>query len=55
MASQSERFCAVVETEEKLIIALDFGTTYSGVAFCFANQTDAKPIAIMNWPGKLPW
>ncbi|KAG6014764.1 hypothetical protein E4U54_004867 [Claviceps lovelessii] len=51
MASQSERFCAVVETEEKLIIALDFGTTYSGVAFCFANQTDAKPIAIMNWPG----
>ncbi|KAG6016208.1 hypothetical protein E4U43_004060 [Claviceps pusilla] len=51
MASQSGRFCAVVETEEKLIIALDFGTTYSGVAFCFANQTDAKPIAIMNWPG----
>ncbi|KAG6088700.1 hypothetical protein E4U15_005345 [Claviceps sp. LM218 group G6] len=39
------------EREEKLIIALDFGTTYSGVAYCFANQTNAKPIAIMKWPG----
>ncbi|KAG6024259.1 hypothetical protein E4U40_003407 [Claviceps sp. LM458 group G5] len=39
------------EREEKLIIALDFGTTYSGVAYCFANQTDAKPVAIMKWPG----
>ncbi|KAG6116280.1 hypothetical protein E4U14_000333 [Claviceps sp. LM454 group G7] len=39
------------EREEKVIIALDFGTTYSGVAYCFANQTNAKPIAIMKWPG----
>ncbi|KAG5956760.1 hypothetical protein E4U57_002313 [Claviceps arundinis] len=42
---------AAGEREEKLIIALDFGTTYSGVAYCFANKTDAKPIAIMKWPG----
>ncbi|KAG5928619.1 hypothetical protein E4U42_000334 [Claviceps africana] len=36
---------------EKLIIAFDFGTTYSGVAYCFANKTNAKPDAIMEWPG----
>ncbi|KAG5953321.1 hypothetical protein E4U53_006055 [Claviceps sorghi] len=47
----SEQLLATMESEEKLVIALDFGTTYSGVAFCFANQTDAKPVAIMNWPG----
>ncbi|KHN93782.1 Heat shock protein Hsp70 [Metarhizium album ARSEF 1941] len=39
------------ESSEKLVIALDFGTTYSGVAFCFANQYDAKPAAIMDWSG----
>jgi molecular chaperone DnaK (HSP70) len=39
------------ETDEKLIIALDFGTTFSGIAFCFANQRDTKVAAIMDWPG----
>jgi hypothetical protein len=34
-----------------LIIALDFGTTYSGVAYCFTNQRDPKPTAILEWPG----
>ncbi|KAG6050144.1 hypothetical protein E4U16_004592 [Claviceps sp. LM84 group G4] len=48
---QDDRLFASSEREEKLIIALDFGTTYSGVAYCFANQIDAKPVAIMNWPG----
>ncbi|KAG6230550.1 hypothetical protein E4U34_000368 [Claviceps purpurea] len=48
---QNDRLFASTEREEKLIIALDFGTTYSGVAYCFANQIDAKPVAIMNWPG----
>ncbi|KAG6172014.1 hypothetical protein E4U11_006687 [Claviceps purpurea] len=48
---QNDRLFASNEREEKLIIALDFGTTYSGVAYCFANQIDAKPVAIMNWPG----
>ncbi|KAL3954485.1 hypothetical protein ACCO45_010048 [Purpureocillium lilacinum] len=33
-------------TDEKLIIALDFGTTYSGVSYCFANQRDPKPHAV---------
>ncbi|KAG5935630.1 hypothetical protein E4U59_005507 [Claviceps monticola] len=48
---KNDRLFASSEREEKLIIALDFGTTYSGVAYCFANQIDAKPVAIMNWPG----
>ncbi|KAG6241820.1 hypothetical protein E4U24_006000 [Claviceps purpurea] len=48
---EHNRLFAAGEREEKLIIALDFGTTYSGVAYCFANQTDAKPVAIMKWPG----
>ncbi|KAG5965237.1 hypothetical protein E4U58_002894 [Claviceps cyperi] len=44
------RLFAAREQEEKLIIALDFGTTYSGVAYCFANQKNAVPKAILDWP-----
>jgi len=43
-----------MESEEKLIIALDFGTTFSGIAYCFANQRDAKVVAIVDWPGEPP-
>ncbi|KAH6842399.1 hypothetical protein B0I37DRAFT_399101 [Chaetomium sp. MPI-CAGE-AT-0009] len=39
------------ESDEKLIIALDFGTTFSGIAYCFANQRDPKVAAILDWPG----
>ncbi|KAH6633887.1 putative hsp70 protein [Chaetomium sp. MPI-SDFR-AT-0129] len=39
------------ESDEKLIIALDFGTTFSGIAYCFANQRDTKVVAILDWPG----
>ncbi|EXK29750.1 hypothetical protein FOXG_11731 [Fusarium oxysporum f. sp. lycopersici 4287] len=38
-------------SEDKLIIALDFGTTYSGIAYCFTNQRDCTPVSIKNWPG----
>ena len=41
-----------MESEEKLIIALDFGTTFSGIAYCFANQRDVKVAAIVDWPGE---
>jgi molecular chaperone DnaK (HSP70) len=41
----------VCESDEKLVIALDFGTTFSGIAFCFPNQRDAKAVAIVDWPG----
>ncbi|KAK4446880.1 actin-like ATPase domain-containing protein [Podospora aff. communis PSN243] len=37
--------------EQKLVIALDFGTTFSGVAFCFLGQRDTKVSAVMSWPG----
>lgn len=39
------------DSDEKLIIALDFGTTFSGIAYCFANQRDAKVATIVDWPG----
>jgi len=42
---------ATLETDEKLVIALDFGTTFSGIAFCFPNQQDTKVASIIDWPG----
>ncbi|KAK0648651.1 putative hsp70 protein [Cercophora newfieldiana] len=39
------------EADEQLIIALDFGTTFSGIAFCFPNQQDTKVASIVDWPG----
>lgn len=39
-------------SDDKLIIALDFGTTYSGIAYCFANQRDNSPISVDKWAGK---
>jgi molecular chaperone DnaK (HSP70) len=43
-----------VEPEERVIIALDFGTTYSGIAYCFPNQENSKVVAVVNWPGQSP-
>jgi hypothetical protein len=40
--------------EDKLIIALDFGTTFSGIAYSFKGQQDPKVVAITNWPGRPP-
>ncbi|KAK1835325.1 hypothetical protein QBC39DRAFT_274984 [Podospora conica] len=34
-----------------LVIALDFGTTFSGIAYSFKDQKDPKVVAITNWPG----
>ena len=39
------------DSREKLVVALDFGTTYSGIGFCFTNQRNAQPAAILEWPG----
>ncbi|KAF5688118.1 Hsp70 chaperone protein [Fusarium denticulatum] len=40
------------DTKDRIIIALDFGTTYSGVAYCFCNSS-GKPdvIPIVDWLG----
>lgn len=37
----------------RLVVAIDFGTTYSGMAYCFPDQRDPKPEAILQWPGTL--
>lgn len=42
------------EAEERVIIALDFGTTFSGIAYCFPNQHNAKVATVVNWPGWFP-
>jgi hypothetical protein len=42
----------ILESENKLIIALDFGTTFSGVAFCFPKSHETKVTAVVNWPGQ---
>jgi hypothetical protein len=42
------------ESEDRLVIALDFGTTFSGIAYTFANpQQKSQVIPIMDWPGKI--
>jgi hypothetical protein len=40
------------DLEDQLIIGLDFGTTYSGIAYCFYNPNE-KPevVSITDWPG----
>ncbi|RBR08073.1 hypothetical protein FVER53590_00133 [Fusarium verticillioides] len=43
---------ATLDTKDRVIIALDFGTTYSGVAYCFCNSPgmpDAVPV--VDWLG----
>ncbi|KAI9685583.1 MAG: hypothetical protein M1822_004441 [Bathelium mastoideum] len=39
------------ETEERVVIALDFGTTFSGISYCFPSQGKAKVATVVNWPG----
>ncbi|KAK4975686.1 hypothetical protein LTR66_010904, partial [Elasticomyces elasticus] len=38
-------------TKAQLIVGIDFGTTFSGVAFAFATNTEAKEDIIVEWPG----
>lgn len=40
------------QAEETLIIALDFGTTFSGISYCFPNQHNSRVATVVNWPGK---
>jgi hypothetical protein len=42
---------AAASSNEKLVIALDFSATCSGIAFRFPNQNDTKVTSIMDWPG----
>ncbi|KAF3098630.1 hypothetical protein TWF569_009849 [Orbilia oligospora] len=36
------------QEREKLIVAVDFGTTYSGIAFCHSNQKELRDIEIIT-------
>ena len=41
----------LVESENKIVIGVDFGTTYSGIAYLFTAAEKPEPIAITEWPG----
>ncbi|RKF55635.1 Heat shock 70 kDa protein 12A [Golovinomyces cichoracearum] len=38
-------------SKAQLIVGIDFGTTFSGVAFAFATNKEAKEDIITEWPG----
>lgn len=38
-------------SKAQLIVGIDFGTTFSGIAFAFATNTEAKEDIITEWPG----
>lgn len=40
------------KNEDQLVDALDFGTTYSGIAYAFANDRKPEVVSIMDWPGE---
>ncbi|KAM0670418.1 hypothetical protein ACQRIU_000813 [Beauveria bassiana] len=39
------------QSKAQLIVGIDFGTTFSGVAFAFATNNEAKEDIISEWPG----
>ena len=49
LASRSQVF----ESEDKIVIGLDFGTTFSGIAYAFANEKKPELVSIMDWPGRV--
>jgi len=40
------------QSEDQLVVALDFGTTFSGIAYAFANDLKPEIISIVDWPGE---
>ena len=38
-------------SKSQLIVGIDFGTTFSGVAFAFATNNEAREDIITEWPG----
>lgn len=57
MQPQSQYRNPAVEVEganrnkAQLIVGIDFGTTFSGVAFAFATNNEAREDIITEWPG----
>jgi hypothetical protein len=42
----------IAEGGDQLIIALDFGTTYSGISYIFTGSGETDPHSIRDWPGE---
>lgn len=44
----------VALADDRIVIAVDFGTTFSGVAYAFnpASGKDPDVVSILDWPGK---
>ncbi|KAI9271848.1 hypothetical protein BDA99DRAFT_569620 [Phascolomyces articulosus] len=41
-----------ISSQYKVVIAYDFGTTYSGAAYAFTHTTPTEVFDIQNWPNK---
>ncbi|KAM3079042.1 hypothetical protein ACMFMF_003971 [Clarireedia jacksonii] len=41
----------VHQSDDQLVIALDFGTTFSGIAYAFAKGGKPDLVSVMDWPG----
>lgn len=41
------------ESEDQLIIAFDFGTTFSGIAYAFKNDDKPEVVSVDDWPGTI--
>src|ERR1700722_6984823 len=41
----------VAEDDDKLVIALDFGTTFSGIEYSFTGSAQPDPESVHEWPG----
>jgi hypothetical protein len=42
---------SVYLSDDQLVVALDFGTTFSGIAYAFANVEKPDVVSIIDWPG----
>ncbi|KAI9647988.1 hypothetical protein NHQ30_002616 [Ciborinia camelliae] len=42
---------SIYHSEDQIVIALDFGTTFSGIAYAFPNDDKPDIIPINDWPG----
>lgn len=41
----------IYQSDDQIVIALDFGTTFSGIAYAFANEDKPDIVTILDWPG----
>lgn len=52
-ASPANDFNAAKLADDRIVIAVDFGTTFSGVAYAFnVPGKTADVVSVLEWPGK---